>query len=191
MSSNESWKIYTKGGDKGETSLIGGTRVSKSHIRIEAYGTLDELNSFIGLLRDKNQIQDNKNTLLRIQNCVFLLESYLAIDKSDLALSLPKFDNDEIKFLEDQIDEMETRLKPLSNFVLPGGCELNSIAHICRTVCRRAERIVITLSNEHTVNDFVLQYLNRLSDFFFVFARTMSMITNNEEIIWDAKKNNI
>lgn len=191
MSNNESWKIYTKGGDKGETSLIGGTRVSKSHIRIEAYGTLDELNSFIGLLRDKTIDQENKNILLRIQDCVFLLESYLAIDKSELASSLPKFDNDEIKFLEDKIDEMETKLKPLSNFVLPGGCELNSIAHICRTVCRRAERIVINLSNEFFVNDFVLQYLNRLSDFFFVFARTMSMISNNDEIVWNTKNSKV
>lgn len=184
---NKKYKIYTKGGDLGQTSLIGGKRVLKSHIRIDAYGTLDELNSFIGLLRDKVTIEKDKTTLLKIQNCVFLLESYLASENTE-ENNLPKFDNSEITFLENQIDEFEKTLEPLSNFIIPGGCELNSIAHICRTICRRTERIVVSLHNTFEVDMFVLQYLNRLSDFFFVYARYLSKTNNKPEIIWNPKK---
>lgn len=187
MSNKESWKIYTKGGDKGETSLIGGTRVSKSDLRIEAYGTLDELNSFIGLLRDKVNDKEENLLLLKIQTCIFLLESYLAVDKPETASGLPKFDFEEIRNLEKKIDFMENELSPLANFILPGGFELNSLSHICRTICRRAERIVIALNQKQDVDEFVLQYLNRLSDFFFVYARYLSFKNNAAEVIWKTK----
>jgi len=184
---SEEWKIYTKKGDKGETSLIGGTRVSKSHIRIEAYGTVDELNSFVGWLRDLLMDEHQRSILLKIQNCLFLLESHLAWDPGTIAGHIPEFDDNEVVVLEHEIDEMEKKLPPLSNFIIPGGHQTNSLCHVCRTVSRRAERIIIALNNEQQVPDFILRYINRLSDYFFVLARTISHDQSAEEIVWKAK----
>jgi cob(I)alamin adenosyltransferase len=181
------WKIYTKKGDKGETSLIGGTRVSKSHIRIEAYGTVDELNSFTGWLRDMLTDEQQRNILLRIQNSLFLLESHLAWDPGTEAHHVPQFDVAEVEVLENQIDEMEKSLPALTNFIIPGGYQANSLCHVCRTVSRRAERIIIALNHEQEVPDFILKYMNRLSDYFFVLARTISKQHGADEIVWKAK----
>jgi len=179
---NSDWKIYTKKGDKGETSLIGGSRVLKSHIRIEAYGTVDELNSFVGWLRDN--ISSHKNALLQIQQTLFLLESHLAWEPGTKADHVPAFNDSEISFLEHEIDEMEKKLPPLTNFVIPGGHPDNSLCHVCRTVSRRAERIIIALDQEQPVPDFILKYMNRLSDYFFVLARDISRLNHADEIVW-------
>lgn len=182
MSGN--WKIYTKKGDKGETSLIGGTRVSKSNIRIEAYGTIDELNSFVGLLRDKSCTDGIRTDLLRIQNALFLLESHIAMEPGVKVEHVPPFQISEIAFLEHQIDAMEKVLPVLTNFILPGGNECNSICHICRTITRRAERIITALNDESILPEFILEYVNRLSDYFFVLARFLSHLQNAEEHLW-------
>lgn len=186
MSNN--WKIYTKKGDKGETSLIGGRRVLKSDIRIEAYGTVDELNSFVGWLRDRINNDDDRETLIRIQNSLFLIESYLAWEPGTKADHIPAFDELEIQHLERRIDEMEMNLPPLTNFIIPGGHPENSLCHVCRTVSRRAERIIIALDQDQKVQDFILQYINRLSDYFFVLARKITRETNAQEIVWNAKQ---
>lgn len=183
----DNWKIYTKKGDKGETSLIGGSRVLKSDIRIEAYGTVDELNSYVGWLRDRLAGNELAGALLRIQNTLFLIESYLAWEPGTKAEHVPAFDENEIRVLENEIDEMEKHLSPLSNFIIPGGHPDNSLCHVCRTVSRRAERIIIALDQEQKVQDFILMYINRLSDYFFVLAREISRSTNSKEIVWNAK----
>ncbi len=181
---NNNWKIYTKKGDKGETSLIGGSRVLKSHIRIEAYGTVDELNSYAGWLRDSISDSHHKKSLLTIQNTLFLLESHLAWEPGTKADHVPPFKDKEISFLEKEIDKMEKKLPALANFVIPGGHPHNSLCHVCRTVSRRAERIIIALNQEEEVADFVLKYMNRLSDYFFVLARELSRLNDAEEIVW-------
>jgi cob(I)alamin adenosyltransferase len=183
----EKWKIYTKKGDAGETSLIGGSRVLKSHIRIEAYGTVDELNSFTGWLRDSINIKQHKDSLLRIQNTLFLLESHLAWEPGTKADHVPDFDENEITFLEKEIDDMEKNLPALANFIIPGGHPDNSLCHVCRTVARRAERIVIALDQEEKVPGFILKYINRLSDYFFVLARDISRLNGAKETQWISK----
>jgi cob(I)alamin adenosyltransferase len=180
----DKWKIYTKKGDTGETSLIGGSRVLKSHIRIEAYGTVDELNSFTGWLRDRISDNHHRNSLLRIQNALFLLESHLAWEPGTKADHVPDFETQEITFLENEIDEMEKQLPVLANFIIPGGHPDNSLCHVCRTVSRRAERIIIALDQDEKVPDFILKYMNRLSDYFFVLARDLSRLADAEEIAW-------
>jgi cob(I)alamin adenosyltransferase len=182
MSNN--WKIYTKKGDAGETSLIGGSRVLKSHIRIEAYGTVDELNSFVGWLRDSISNEPHRQALLKIQQTLFLLESYLAWEPGTQADHIPSFNEEEITFLENEIDQMESNLKPLTKFIIPGGHPHNSLCHVCRTVSRRAERIIIALNQEQEVQGFILKYINRLSDYFFVLARDLSRLQSAEEIEW-------
>jgi len=184
MNEQQNWKIYTKKGDAGETSLIGGGRVLKSHIQIEAYGTVDELNSFIGLLRDKVKHQHYEQVLLKIQNSLFLIESHLAIEKGKEVSHVPQLDDNDIAMLESEIDDMEANLPALTNFVLPGGHELNSLCHICRTVSRRAERIIIEVCKEYHMPDFIVKYMNRLSDYFFVLSRSMTYLHKAEEIIW-------
>ena len=181
---NNNWKIYTKKGDTGETSLIGGSRVLKSNIRIETYGTVDELNSFVGWLRDMISNKHHKDALLRIQQTLFLLESYLAWEPGTKADHIPAFHEEEIIFLENEIDQMENNLKPLAKFIIPGGHQHNSLCHVCRTVSRRAERIIIALSQEQEVQVFILKYMNRLSDYFFVLARDLSRLQNANEIEW-------
>jgi len=177
-------KIYTKTGDKGNTSLLGGTRVSKANIRIETYGTVDELNSFIGLLRDfsTNDI-DRKKLLIDIQERLFTIGSALASEPGK-SFSIPDLRESDIQLLEDEMDKMDGTLPPLRNFILPGGHQAVSYCHLSRTVCRRAERRCIELTEVEEVSDLVVKYLNRLSDFLFVLARKISQETGAEEIPW-------
>lgn len=179
-------KIYTKTGDEGKTSLIGGSRVSKFHPRIEAYGTVDELNSFIGLLRDHLPANDeNRSILLAIQEKLFRLESHLAEDHEGvLTRSMPPLTADDVEQLEKEMDRMNESLPELSHFILPGGHPIVSHCHVARTVCRRAERITIALAEQHPVKDLDIAYLNRLSDYFFVLGRHYSMVTGSGEIPW-------
>jgi cob(I)alamin adenosyltransferase len=183
---SEEMKIYTKTGDKGQTSLIGGTRVPKYHERIEAYGTVDELNSFIGLIRDHVEADaKSREVLIEIQDRLFTLESHLAEDPNGvLTRKMPELSEDDVMLLESEIDRMNETLEPLSNFILPGGHTLVSLCHVTRTVCRRAERICIRLSTSHEVANIDIRYLNRLSDYLFVLARHFSKHTNSTETPW-------
>ena len=187
-------KIYTKTGDKGKTSLFGGKRVMKYNLRIEAYGTVDELNSYIGLIRDQKPDDAIVKTLIKIQNELFSLGAMLATPpeqeilksgENRLKISLIGFD--EIKFLESEIDKMEVSLPKMTNFILPGGHSSVSICHIARCICRRAERITVQLSEEEVVNEHILTYLNRLSDYLFVLARMLSKENGADEIPWISK----
>lgn len=174
-------KIYTKTGDKGETSLFNGERRSKDDIRIEAYGTVDELNTFLGLLTSKSEEEGLKLFLIEIQKNLFDLGSMLANPNKDNKASIKEEDVTE---LEDEIDNMNQSLPELRSFVLPGANELSSIAHICRTVCRRAERRTITLSKSASIDPKTITYLNRLSDYFFVLSRKLVYDQGNTEIQW-------
>ncbi|MFA4852469.1 MAG: cob(I)yrinic acid a,c-diamide adenosyltransferase [Bacteroidales bacterium] len=184
---NKHHKIYTKTGDAGETSLIGGSRVPKHHIRIEAYGTVDELNSYIGLIRDQQINQHYKDVLLEIQNKLFIAESLLASEKEEITKSLPGIKTEDISLLENEIDSMNKSLPELHSFILPGGHTTVSYCHIARCVCRRAERIVTSLSQNHPVDEIILKYLNRLSDYLFVLARKIAADNNTPEIHWKAR----
>jgi len=185
---NSDFKIYTKTGDKGETSLIGGKRVPKYHERIEAYGTLDELNSFLGLIRDQDVDQRTKDVLIEIQDRIFTAESLLAIDEESQSLrKLPQIFEEDIVLLEKEIDLMNETLPPIRNFVLPGGHPVVSYCHIARTVCRRAERVTLKLLLNHQVDELVIKYLNRLSDYLFVLSRKMTKDFNAVETPWKAK----
>jgi cob(I)alamin adenosyltransferase len=197
-------KIYTRTGDKGKTSLIGGARVSKSHVRLETYGTLDELNSVIGLLR--HEVEDELNRLApegeslsrieglltEIQVDLFNVGSQLACEDATLRTQLPTVSAAHIQDLEKAMDEFSADLAPLKNFILPGGSRSASIAHLARTVCRRAERSCVLLSESEDVapEDFggVIVYVNRLSDFFFVLARHLNRLLEREETLWKPKK---
>ena len=188
-------KIYTKTGDKGKTSLFGGTRVSKYNLRIEAYGTVDELNSHIGLVRDQKIDKKTSATLLKIQNELFTIGAMLATppNKETLKsgkdrLSIDKVSLDEILYLEQEIDTMENTLPAMTNFILPGGHQTVSFCHIARCVCRRAERLTVQLHQEERINEYVLSYLNRLSDYLFVLARKLTMDNQAKEIPWIPKK---
>ena len=176
-------KIYTKGGDKGETSLIGGSRVSKDDLRIEAYGTVDELNSVLGLCRDSAREKSQDAVLRNIQNQLFNIGSQLANEKGE-AIKLPVLQAEQISALEKAIDEMSEALPPLRNFVLPGGDQAASFAHLARTICRRAERRVISLQKEVEIDPLMIQYLNRLSDYFFTLARFFTQSHEGEETPW-------
>ncbi|MFH1120454.1 MAG: cob(I)yrinic acid a,c-diamide adenosyltransferase [Bacteroidota bacterium] len=182
-------KIYTRTGDAGETSLIGGTRVPKYHERIEAYGTLDELNSYIGLLRDQNIDDHSRELLIEIQDRLFTAESLLAADPSTIPKALPKLSEEDILLLESEIDKMNGELPELKSFILPGGHQTVSLSHVARCVCRRAERITIRLveSNETLQGTMVIKYLNRLSDYLFVLARKFSNDLNVIETHWKAR----
>lgn len=182
------WKIYTKKGDKGETSLLGGKRVPKYHQRIEAYGTIDELNSFVGLLRDHEIASHYKDILLEIQDRLFTAESLIAADEGSEAFQLPTLCDDDISLLENEIDQMNEALPPLSNFILPGGHPVVSLAHVCRTVCRRAERHLIRLAVDHPVDGLIIRYFNRLSDYFFVLARKLALDQDIPDQVWKARK---
>lgn len=179
------WKIYTKTGDKGETSLIGGTRVPKYHDRIEAYGTLDELNSFIGLLRDQISDKHIQEVLLSIQENLFVAESILATDPGrEVSRSLPKLDESSILSLEIEIDLMNQHLPALTNFILPGGHPLVSLSHVCRTICRRGERSIVKLASENQIEEILIKYINRLSDYLFVLARELAYLNNISDLPW-------
>lgn len=176
-------KIYTKTGDQGKTGLFGGARVSKDDIRIEAYGTVDELNSFLGHLADKIDNHDLKAFLQKIQSFCFVAGSILATDPDKPELAM-KFDESIIAALEKEIDTMQESLEPLTNFILPGGHEVSSFCHIARTICRRAERRAVSLGNVVSIDFDVLIFLNRLSDYLFVLARHLAKENGAEEVLW-------
>ena len=177
-------KIYTKTGDDGTTSLFGGKRVSKADGRIDAYGTIDELNSWIGILSDHSVNKGRYSELIEIQDKLFTIGSMLAVEPGNQKVRIPKLSESDVYFLEHQIDKMNERLPPLKAFVLPGGDVSVSHAHLARTVCRRAERKVASLGRNEKVDPIVLKYLNRLSDYLFVLARIMCRDLNIEERLW-------
>ncbi|MBI5915367.1 MAG: cob(I)yrinic acid a,c-diamide adenosyltransferase [Bacteroidetes bacterium] len=180
------FKIYTKTGDAGETALFGGKRLPKSHLRIEGYGTVDELNSFLGVVRDSTEDAHIREVLFEIQNRLFDLGAHLATDPSK-KMSLPNLTTDDIQLLENEIDSMEGTLPALKNFILPGGHTTASFCHVARCVCRRAERLVVALNMDEPVEPLVLKYLNRLSDYLFVLARKLGQIAGVEEVIWKGR----
>lgn len=177
--------VYTKTGDKGKTSLIGGTRVPKNHYRLEAYGTVDELNTFIGMIRSYKLDEKSENQILNIQDKLFVLGAYLATDSNaaDLRDKL-NYDESIIEGLEQEMDRMDSELPPIKNFVLPGGHPGVSYCHISRTICRRAERRVLAMAEHTEVNPWVIRYLNRLSDYLFVLSRYLAKHFNVNEIPW-------
>jgi len=177
-------RIYTKTGDTGKTALIGGTRVPKYDKRIEAYGTVDELKSWVGLIRDKIGDDHQIKVLVEIQDRLFTTESLLAQDGSVSKAIIPELQNSDIEYIEKQIDLMNEKLPPIKSFVLSGGHELISFTHITRTVCRRAERIIIELNELHPLDGLIIKYMNRLSDYFFVLARKLTFDLNVEETAW-------
>ncbi len=188
-------KVYTKTGDKGTTALFGGTRVPKHHIRIESYGTIDELNSYIGLIRDQDISNLYKEILIKIQHDLFTAGAILATDPEKAILkngkerlNIPKIKEGDIELLENEIDRMEDSLPPMTHFVLPGGHTTVSYCHIARCVCRRAERLSVQLNETEAVDEGVLKYLNRLSDYLFVLARKLTFDLQAEEVKWIPEK---
>jgi cob(I)alamin adenosyltransferase len=180
-------KIYTKTGDSGKTSLLGGTKVFKNNPRIEAYGTVDELNSYIGLLSDFSNDDNAKNILKEIQDRLFTIGAELACDP-DSKMPLPDLHESDIEYLEKEIDNMQDQLPVMKNFILPGGHPAVSFAHVARCVCRMAERCTVNLQeNSGAVDQLIIKYLNRLSDYLFVLARYLGMKNNAPEIIWKAR----
>tara|TARA_B110000046_G_C12959194_1_gene383721 strand:- start:401 stop:949 length:549 start_codon:yes stop_codon:yes gene_type:complete len=177
-------KIYTKKGDDGSTGILGGTRLPKHHLRIESYGTIDELNSFIGSLRDGLSNQTLKQELIKIQEELFTIGSQLAADPVKNKMVLPMISADDIVYLEKRMDQMDSNLPEMRFFVLPGGHPSVAAAHICRCICRRAERHCVALKEHEMVNELILQYLNRLSDYFFTLSRQLTMELGAEEIPW-------
>jgi len=188
-------KIYTKTGDKGTTALFGGTRVPKHHLRIESYGTIDELNAHIGLIKDQNINENHKATLYQIQHHLFTIGAILATDpeKAKLKsgedrLNIPKISDEDITMLEAAMDDMEETLPEMTHFVLPGGHTTVSFCHIARTVCRRAERLASHLNEVEPFQPETLKYVNRLSDYLFVLARKLTHELNVEEVKWIPEK---
>jgi len=188
-------KIYTKTGDTGTTALFGGTRVPKDHIRIESYGTVDELNSHIGLIRDQDFNAHYKDILIEIQDRLFTVGAILATppEKEVLKNGEKRLQNlgiveSDIELLESEIDAMEEALPPMTHFVLPGGHTTVSYCHIARCVCRRAERLAVHLDHNEPVAEIAIKYLNRLSDYLFVLARKLSYDLNAEEVKWIPRK---
>lgn len=185
-----SYKIYTKTGDKGTTSLIGGTRMSKASDRLEAYGTADELNSFIGLLRAQNLPEDIDAVLKRIQNKLFNLGGYLATDTNATnTCDATEVAEEEVHFLEALIDKMQEELPPMRGFILPGGSEAISLCHVCRTIARRLERRMVALFEdeleESQKSQICLQYVNRLSDFLFILSKKIAKMQKKELFLWE------
>jgi cob(I)alamin adenosyltransferase len=177
-------KIYTKTGDKGQTSLIGGTRVPKHHLRIESYGTVDELNSYIGLIRDQQLSEHQQNLLKEIQDRLFTIGSALASDPEKSKMKIPDLHQEDIELLEKEIDTMTADLPELRHFILPGGSNAVSFCHLARCVCRRAERLCVHLSEDSFVDEKVMVYLNRLSDYLFVLSRKLCFDNQIEENKW-------
>lgn len=179
-------KIYTKGGDQGETGLFGGERVSKDSLRIEAYGTVDELNSFIGLTLTEIKDEEVKILLNKIQHILFTLGSDLASPENEKNKkhNIPRIQKSEYEFIEKEIDKYDSQLEELRNFILPGGCKNAAMLHICRTICRRAERRVVSLNSAVNLNSDIIIFLNRLSDLFFVLARYENRVSGIEDIKW-------
>lgn len=188
-------KVYTKTGDKGSTGLFGGTRVPKHHMRIDSYGNIDELNSWLGLIRDQQIDKRSQEALVLIQNKLFTVGAILATDpgKAQLKngkerLNIPKIVATDLTFLENEIDAMEESLPQMTHFILPGGHTTVSYCHIARTICRRAERAISLLHTEETVPETVLSYVNRLSDYLFVLARALSQQLEAYEVKWIPEK---
>jgi cob(I)alamin adenosyltransferase len=188
-------KIYTKTGDKGTTALFGGTRIPKHHIRIESYGTVDELNANIGLIRDQEISKKIKKDLYDIQHQLFTIGAELATDPAKAKLkngkerlNIQKVQEEEIEFLENEIDKMNEDLPEMTHFILPGGHPTVSYCHLARCVCRRAERLSTALYDLEPFDEYILQYLNRLSDYLFVLARMLSKSLQVEEVKWIPKK---
>ena len=181
-------KIYTKSGDAGKTSLVEGTRISKAHDRIEAYGTVDELNSFIGLLADQAELLSYRSLLKEVQDRLFVIGANLASDPEKRAVRIPPVQEKDIESLEKAMDAMDAVLPELRHFVLPGGHQAVSLCHVARTVCRRAERGVIRLAEGEEVPDKIVPFLNRLSDYFFVLSRKVCLDLGLEEQKWLPEK---
>ena len=177
-------KIYTKTGDLGTTSLFGGKRVSKADLRIDTYGTVDELNSWIGVLRDQEVNTSRKEIFLAIQDRLFTIGSNLATEPGNTRVKIPALGEEDILLLEQQIDSMESGLPPMHSFVLPGGHPSVSFGHVARTVCRRGERLVIGLHQSEPGGPLVIKYLNRLSDYLFVLTRQMTQELQVDESLW-------
>ena len=180
-------KIYTKKGDKGTTQLLGGEEVKKNHIRINCYGTIDELNAFIGNIYDQKINKENKNILLNIQNTLFNLGSNISCNNKNITKTLPVISKNKVKELENEIDKMEKILPNLKSFILPSGSDLSSKCHIARTICRRAERSLVELSEYTEINPIYLKYINRLSDYLFVLARYILISQGGKEMLWQKK----
>lgn len=180
-------KIYTKTGDQGSTSLFGGKRVSKADLRIDTYGTVDELNSWIGVLRDQSVNQLRKEILVEIQDRLFTIGSILATEPENTKVKIPSLAESDITLLEVKMDEMDAVLPPMRFFVLPGGNTSVSFGHVTRTVCRRAERLVISLDQTEKVDPLVIKYMNRLSDYLFMLCRTMAHELRADETPWKPK----
>ncbi len=178
------FKIYTKTGDAGETSLIGGVRVPKFHLRIESYGTIDELNSYLGLVKDSVLDTQTMQDLQEIQDRLFTIGSVLASDPEKSKMKIPDLHESDVQFLEQGIDAMNEQLPELSNFILPGGLLSASYCHVARCVCRRAERLVVHLQTESEVPGIIVVYLNRLSDYLFVLSRKLVHVAGASEIAW-------
>lgn len=188
-------KIYTKTGDSGITALFGGTRVKKYDLRIEAYGTVDELNAYIGLIKDQEISNTVKTSLLKIQNELFTLGAMLATppEKETLKsgkerLNIPKINLNSVQFLENEIDKIDVELPQMTHFILPGGHQTVSFCHVARCVCRRAERLSVELNDLEPINNDIIKYLNRLSDYLFMLARKLSKDLIVEEIKWIPEK---
>ncbi len=178
-------KLYTKTGDKGLTGLIGGTRIQKNDIRIETYGTVDELNSFIGLLTTYSISEKDKIFLRSIQNNLFTIGSYLATDTTKVKLSEEAvLKKDCIKLIENEIDRLDANLPALSSFILPGGSQTGALSHVCRTISRRTERRLFDMNELYNIDNQVLIYFNRLSDYFFALSRQLTLENGVEEIYW-------
>lgn len=177
-------KIYTKTGDSGKTSLLGGRRVLKSNLRIDAYGTVDELNSFIGLLKDQEVNEKRSGILKEIQDRLFTVGATLATEPGNSSVKRPDLHEEDLELLEKEIDLMEKDLPVLRNFILPGGHQIVSYCHLARTVCRRTERCVIALMETEHVDEIIVKYLNRLSDYLFVLGRMIAKELEVEEVTW-------
>lgn len=180
-------KIYTKTGDKGKTSLFGGTRVSKSDDRLEAYGTIDELNSYIGLIRDTQLDDIRRNTLKEIQDRLFTIGSHLATDKESKMDQVPDLKDADIEFLEAEMDKMDKVLPEMTSFILPGGHVNVSYCHVARCVCRRTERLTIKFSEGVDIEPIIIRYLNRLSDYLFVLSRMVAKELGVDEVPWNPR----
>lgn len=186
------FKIYTKTGDKGKTSLIGGTKVSKAHLRIEAYGTIDELNSHIGLCKDLLKDKNTGSALQEIQDRLFTVGAELACDpEKQTKITIPDLRETDIEFLEKEIDRMDAELEPMKHFILPGGDVAISQLHIARCVCRRAERCCVRLQENAPVEPVIMKYLNRLSDYLFVLARYTGHLLKVDDVPWKPRINDL
>jgi len=178
--------VYTKTGDQGKTSLVGGTRVPKTHARLESYGTVDELNSHLGWLCSYLEDENDQSFVLRIQHKLFAVGSYLATDQEKTELKCASIIKaEDVEQMEHEIDRLDSLLPPLRAFIIPGGARGAGVCHVCRTICRRAERRILTLSESCTIAPELLAYINRLSDYLFVLSRKINSDSQKNEIFWD------